>query len=78
MDDMQVVKNALGLYGASLNDDNFIVTKLGKVTLIKVVIRKNRLRFERYDGSLCASGSIKEDTVCKLVERYWFWNKLAG
>ena len=67
---MEIVKDALQKYGATLTDDGFIV-KGEKVAGIKAVIKGRRLRFESADGVLYASGSITEQFVSEFVEKFW-------
>lgn len=71
---METVIAALGLYGATLNEDGFICRN-GKTCFVKPVIKKGRLRFEGQDGNLIASGGVTEKWVCQFVENFWFWVK---
>lgn len=71
---MDIVKQALALYGADLTEEGFI-RKDGKTTSVQVVKKGQRLRFEGR-GYLLASGPIAEKTVCSFVEDFWFWSRV--
>lgn len=66
------INNALALYGASLDDNNYIV-KGPKSLGVKAVVKGKRLRFESSNGVLIASGPITEKFVSSFVEKFWYW-----
>ena len=67
-------QHALGAYEAHLADDGRIVRR-GTTLGVRIVEKKNRLRFESVAGSLLASGPITSATVERFVESFWFWSK---
>lgn len=68
------IKKALEPYGATLTDSGFI-SRNGKVSGVKAVIKGKRLRFELENGTLLASGSAADKFVSSFVEKFWFWTK---
>lgn len=70
---MDFIAKALATYGATLQD-GIVVTKQGKVTTVRAVIKKNRLRFEsNQTGQLLFSGPMSEQAVHDFVKSFWFW-----
>lgn len=72
---MEIVQEALKEYGAKLHGTGYIERHDGKVTMVRPVIMRQRLRFETPDGRLLATGPIKADFVHEFVKRYWLWSK---
>jgi hypothetical protein len=70
---MELIKQALQQYGATLTDVNFIARN-DKVMYVQVVIKGKRLRFEGH-GKLLASGPVTAKFVESFVEQFWFWEK---
>ena len=68
------IVEALSQYGATLSKNGYIVTEDGKVTQVRIVIKRGRVRMESV-GALLFSGPPTAETVCKFVERYWYWTK---
>ena len=72
---MEDVKKALAAYGASLDEDGFIVRQ-GR-TGIRVVIKHKKLCFMGGEH-LMASGPISASRVESFVENFWFWKKVSS
>lgn len=70
---IDIVREALKPYGATLTDDGFIA-KNGP-SQIQVVVKGKRLRFQG-GAHLMASGPIAAATVERFVESFWFWKKV--
>lgn len=71
---MDIVKQALAQYGASLTEQGHI-TRGGKVLPVLPVIKGKRLRFESGQGTLLASGPVSAQFVESFVEKFWYWSK---
>lgn len=70
---MDFIKEVLAMYGATLQD-GVIVTKQGKVTTVRAVVKSNRLRFESMQTKqLLFSGPMNEQAVHDFVKSFWFW-----
>ena len=70
---MDFIKEALAMYGATLQD-GVIVTKQGKVTTVRAVVKNNRLRFESMQTKqLLFSGPTTEKAVHAFVSKFWYW-----
>lgn len=72
-DQLEVVREALKPYGATLTDEGFIA-KNGP-TSIQVVVKGKRLLFQG-GVHLMASGPITAARVESFVEKFWFWKKV--
>ena len=70
---MDFVDKALNAYGAQLQN-GVIVTRTGKLTTVRAVVAKNRLRFESAQtGVLLFSGAPNEQAVHDFVKSFWCW-----
>lgn len=70
---MQIVKNALAEYGATLDDSGHIC-KDGKVLGVRASVIRYRIRFE-VKGRLIASGPHTDIFVRSFVESFYLWEK---
>lgn len=71
---MQIVKDTLAEYGATLNDEGHIV-KGGRVLSVRAVYIRYRLRFEA-GGRLILSGPKTANLVRAFVKQFYFWEKV--
>lgn len=74
-DDLTFVQAALSRYGAMLDDADYIVTGSGKVTHVRAIVKRGRLRFEGNGGGLLFSGPPTMAAVDAFVQQYWYWDK---
>lgn len=78
-DDLDVVREALARYGATLTPDGLIQSASGKVLQVRAVIRggkKRKLVLESAGSDNTrplASGPVSGATVSRFVEGFWFW-----
>jgi len=70
---MELVKQALAAYGATLGESG-VICRNEKATGVQV--KAGRVRFESTgSGRLLASGPVKAESVERFVESFWFWAK---
>jgi hypothetical protein len=74
-DDLNFAREALARYGAGLDDADYIVTGGGKVTHVRAIVRRGRLRFEGDGSGLLFSGPPTIAAVDAFVQRYWYWDE---
>jgi len=70
---MNIVKEALSQYDATLNENNYICKGV-KTLSVRAIIKGKRLIFESPERRI-ASGPISEKFVCSFVEKFYLWKK---
>lgn len=67
---------ALAPYGATLDDDNTIVTREGRRTSVTLTVKGKRLVAEGH-GRKLYTGPAVAASVARFVESYWYWTPRA-